>query len=113
MVIGSAGPGAIGAFRDATGYQGPVLVDPSLATYRAAGLTRGVGRLLHPQALGRMVRAFTGGFRSGAIRGDVLQQGGTFVLGPGEAVHFEWRDRFSGDGAPLDRILAAIPERGR
>jgi len=35
--------------------------------------------------------------------------GGTFVLGPGDRVRYEWRDRYAGDGADLDAVVAAIP----
>jgi hypothetical protein len=108
-VIGSAGPDAIAGFRTATGWDGTVLVDPSLRAYRAAGLARSAVAMLDPRGVARVARALVAGFRSGWIRGSALQQGGTFVIGPGDAVHLEWRDRFSGDTAPIDRVVAALP----
>lgn len=86
-----------------------MLVDPSLATYRAARLGGSVLAMLDPRGVVRVVQALRAGFRSGAIRGSALQQGGTFVIGPGHQVHFEWRDRFSGDTPPLERVVAAVP----
>jgi hypothetical protein len=40
-----------------------------------------------------------------------VQQGGTFVLGPGEAMRFEWRDRHAGDHPDLRDVLAALGSR--
>jgi len=55
------------------------------------------------------VVAFAKGFRQAGRQGDVVQQGGAFVLGPGDRVHYEWRDRFAGDNANLDAVVGAIP----
>jgi hypothetical protein len=109
VVLGSAPPMAIKDFRAATGWDGTVLVDPTLAVYRAAGLAHSVLPMLDPRGVVRVVQSLRAGFRSGAIRGSALQQGGTFVLGPGPEVHLEWRDRFSGDTPPVERVVAAIP----
>jgi hypothetical protein len=107
-VIGNAEPAAIAGFRAATNYEGRLLVDPSLATYRAAGLVHGLTRTFHPRSIVRGFRAFLRGFRQGARRGKPFQQGGVFVLGPGDAVHFEWRDRFAGDHPEMGDVLAAL-----
>src|SRR6266850_1020748 len=49
------------------------------------------------------------GFRQVGRHGDVVQQGGTFVLGPGDRVRYEWRDRYAGDHADLDDVVEALP----
>ena len=108
MVIGSARPDAIASFREVTGYRGPLLVDPSLAAFQAAGLAHGIGRTFHPRTILRAFAALAQGFRQGARRGQAYQQGGTFVLGPGDRVEFEWRDRFAGDHPALADVLAAL-----
>ncbi|MEK7839067.1 MAG: hypothetical protein AAB328_13920, partial [candidate division NC10 bacterium] len=59
-------------------------------------------------AVPRAVVALLAGFRQGARRGQVFQQGGTFVLGPGETVRFEWRDRFPGDHPSMEDVRAAL-----
>ena len=74
---------------------------------RLAGLARGWAETFHARAVVKGVRAFARGFRQGARQGDPVQQGGTFVLGPGDAVHFEW-DRHAGDHADLSLVLAAL-----
>src|SRR5437016_4023063 len=83
LVIGNAEPSAIAEFQEATGWRGRVLVDPSLRSYRAAGLVRGVVRTFHPRDILKAIKASWQGFRQSARRGDLLQQGGMFVIGPG------------------------------
>jgi len=56
------------------------------------------------------IRAFRSGFRQGARRGNPVQQGGTFVLGPGERSRLEWRDRFAGDHPEMSAVLRALGE---
>ncbi len=98
----------IAGFRDATGYDGPLFTDPSLRAFATAGLAQGWTRTFHPRSLLKGIAAFASGFRQGARRGNPVQQGGTFVLGPGERVRFEWRDRFAGDHPEMRDVLAAL-----
>jgi hypothetical protein len=109
MVVGPAKPEHVAGFRRVTGYAGPLFVDPSLRTFKTAGLVRGWARTCHPRAVLKGVRAMAQGFRQGTRKGDVIQQGGTFVLGPGDQVRYEWRDRFAGDSADLDEVVRALP----
>jgi hypothetical protein len=108
-VVAPARPEQIPPFRQTTGYAGLLLVDPSLRTFRTAGLIRGWASTYHPLAVVKAVRALAQGFRQGARQGDVVQQGGTFVLGPGDRVRYEWRDRYAGDNPDLDEVVEAIP----
>ena len=107
-MVGIGGADAIAGFRAATAYRGPLFVDPSLAAYRAAGLASGIGTVLSPRAIGKNLAAIVRGTRPGMPSGNSLQQGGTFVLGPGDTERFAWRDRFSGDHAPLDQVLGHV-----
>jgi len=108
VVVGCGPPEHIAGFREATGYAGPLVTDPSLRTFQAAGLAYGWRRTFGPRTVLKGIRAFARGFRQGARRGDPFQQGGTFVLGPGDRVCFEWRDRFAGDHPALREVLAAL-----
>jgi hypothetical protein len=108
VVIGCGLPEHIKSFREATGYEGPLVTDPTLGSFRAAGLAYGLGRTFHPRSILKGLRAFVSGFRQGARRGNPVQQGGTFVLGPGARVRFEWRDRFAGDHPEMRDVLAAL-----
>ena len=109
MVVGPAKPEHIAAFRQVTGYAGSLYVDPSLRTFRTAGLVHGWASTYHPLAVLKGVKAFAQGFRQGARQGDVTQQGGTFVLGPGDRLRYEWRDGFAGDNPDLDAVVQSIP----
>ena len=108
VVVGPAKPEHLQGFREVTGYAGPLYADPSLASFRAAGLAYGWGRTFHPLSVLKGMRAFAAGFRQGARRGNPVQQGGVFVLGPGDRVRYEWRDSFAGDHAPMPAVLAAL-----
>ncbi len=108
VVVGPAQPEHLAGFRAVTGYDGALFVDPSLAAFRAAGLAHGWGRTFHPLSMIKGIQAFAGGFRQGMRQGNPTQQGGTFVLGPGRAVRWEWRDRFAGDHPELADVLAAL-----
>ena len=109
MVVGPAAPQHIATFRETTGYAGLLFVDQGLRSFRTAGLVRGRARTYHPLAALRALWALARGFRQGARQGDVLQQGGTFVLGPGARVRYEWRDRYAGDHPDLDAVVDALP----
>jgi len=108
VVVGCGLPEHIKAFRGATGYEGSLVTDPSLRSFRAAGLAHGLGRTFHPRSILKGLRAFASGFRQGARRGNPVQQGGTFVLGPGARVRFEWRDRFAGDHPEMRDVLTSL-----
>jgi hypothetical protein len=108
VVVGCGQPEHIPGFRSATGYDGTLLTDPSLRAFAAAGLAYGWTRTFHPLSVWKGISAFASGFRQGARRGNPVQQGGTFVLGPGERVRFEWRDRFAGDHPEMRDVLAAL-----
>ncbi|MBI2205549.1 MAG: AhpC/TSA family protein [Candidatus Rokubacteria bacterium] len=109
VVVGNGATEAIASFRAATGFAGALLTDPSLAVYRAAGLASGVGTVLDPRAIVNTLSALARGTRPGMPSGPSLQQGGTFVFGPGNVDRFAWRDRFNGDAAPLAGVLQSLP----
>ena len=108
VVVGCGQPEHIAGFRAVTGYEGRLYTDPSLRGFTAAGLARGFSKTFHPLTIVKGVAALMSGFRQGARRGNPVQQGGTFVLGPGARVGFEWRDRFAGDHPVMSDVAAAL-----
>lgn len=42
------------------------------------------------------------------VEGDPLQQGGTFVIGPGEKIHFRHVNQNFGDHPNLNEIIEAL-----
>jgi hypothetical protein len=83
-------------------------VDPTLAAYRAFKLKRGLFKTLGPTSFLKGVGAMKKGFRQGSPEGDLWQQGGLFVIGPGEHITFAHRDRFAGDNADLEQVLESL-----
>lgn len=109
VVVSPSQPEHIAPFRQAMGYAGLLFVDPPRRGYRTAGLLHGWTHTYHPLSMLKGMWAFARGFRQAGRQGDVVQQGGTFVLGPGDRVRFEWRDRHAGDHPRLDDVVKALP----
>ena len=110
--IGSGKPAQAREFAESFSFTGDMYVDPSLKTYRAFKLVRGVVRTLGPSSIVRGISAMKEGFRQGKSAGDLWQQGGMFVLGPGskpgDPMLFAHRNQAAGDHADLNQVLAAI-----
>jgi hypothetical protein len=107
-VIGNGAPMFIDGFRETTGYTGAVYTDPSLEVYKAAGLERGLLKILNPRAALAAARALKGGFRQGRTKGDATQQGGVLAIAPPGEVIYAHVSRFAGDNAKPEDIVAAI-----
>lgn len=111
------------AFREDFSLDGPLLVDPGLQAYRAAGLRRGRVELLSPRLPRNALRALRAGARQEGVQGDPWQLGGVFVIRPDGTLSYRYVSREAGDHAPVDDILAALqpgapvldetPERSR
>jgi peroxiredoxin len=99
----------IAGFRESTGYKGALFVDPTLRAFKTAGLVRGRASTYHPLAVLRGIGAMARGFRQVGRHGDIVQQGGTFVLGPGNRVRYEWRNRYAGHHPDPDVVVGALP----
>ena len=108
VAVGSGSPDQAKAFVEKFGFTGEIYVNQDLSAYRAFKLVRGIYRSLGPASILRGIGAIKDGFRQSSSAGDHWQQGGVFLLGPGEKLIFEHRDQFAGDLANLDQVLAAI-----
>jgi len=95
-------------FRDEMKLDGPLLVDPDLRSYRAAGLRRGRVEILSPRLPLHAVRALWSGHRQGEVQGDAWQLGGVFVIAAGGNLLYEHRSREAGDHPPVAEVLAAL-----
>jgi hypothetical protein len=96
-----------------TGTLRNLLRRPELRAYAAAGLKRGLRSSLSPGVILRGVRAFRGGKRQGAMRGDPWQQGGVFIIRPGNRVDFTHISQEAGDHPAAEAILSALDKIGR
>lgn len=109
VAIGSGTPEQARVFVGKTKFKGEMYVDQDLRTYRAFNLVRGFWRTLGPASLWRGLAAMKKGFHQGRTEGDLWQQGGVFVLGPGRQMVFQHRNRVAGDHAdPADVLEAAL-----
>lgn len=107
-VIGNGSPSFIEGFREETGWQGPIYVDPSLEVYKAAGLKRGVLKTFNPAAAWRSIGTLRRGFRQGRTQGDPWQQGGVLVIARGGEVLWSHASEGPGDNASADEIVTAL-----
>ena len=89
----------------------PVLVDGDARAAGAASVRRiGFFRLLTDRrSRAGAKRARAAGHRIHKAGRRVTQLGATFVIGPGDVVHYEHLDDHSADHAPLDDVLSSIP----
>ncbi|MGH8874365.1 MAG: AhpC/TSA family protein [Acidimicrobiia bacterium] len=98
------------AWIDAHQVPFPVLLDDDGRAARLAGTGQmAVGDLLRPGAWNAGTRAWLHGHRQQRTGKRPLQLGATFVVGPGDRLRYAHRDRFAGDHAPPDQVLAALP----
>jgi len=108
VIIGNGRPEHAAEFRDMQHVESPLLVDPKLQAYQAAGLKRGVLRTLGPTSLRNGWRAFKAGQRQGWTQGDPWQEGGVFVIRPDESVAFSYVSESAGDHPETSAVLAAL-----
>jgi len=110
VIVGNGAASFAAAFREDLdlGPDGPLLVDPELRAYRAAGLRRGRVEVLSPRLPGNALRALRKGFRQTSVQGDPWQLGGVFVIRPGGELVYRYLSREAGDHPPVDAVLAAL-----
>lgn len=108
VIVGNGSRLFAEGFREDLALDCPVLTDPELRSYRAAGLRRGRVELLSPQVLINGLRAWKAGARQEGVQGDPWQLGGVFVIRPDGTTSFCQRSAVAGDHADIDEILAAL-----
>ena len=108
VIVGNGAAHFAAAFREDFQLDCPLLVDPELRAYRAAGLRRGRVEILSPRLPWNAFRALRSGSRQGAIEGDPWQLGGVFVIRAGGELTYRHASREAGDHPPIGDILAAL-----
>ena len=108
MVVGNGTMNFAEAFREDYSLDSPLLIDPELRAYRAAGLRRGRVEALSPRMPLNALRALSSGSRQGSVQGDVWQLGGVFVIRPGGDLAYCYVSREAGDHAPPEAILESL-----
>jgi hypothetical protein len=109
LVVVGAGKGHwLAAFRQDTGWDGPLFADPVLASYRAAQLKHGRRSTYNAKNVVNAVRTMARGFRQKGVQGDPLQQGGVLVIVPPGQVVYRHVSPVAGDNAPAAEVAAAL-----
>ena len=96
------------AFREDFELDCPVLIDPDLVAYRAAGLRRGAEALLSRRLIGDALRARRAGAKQTGVQGDAWQLGGAFVFQQGGELLLAHRAESAGDHVDPGSIDAAL-----
>lgn len=107
-LIGSGKARDVEIFQEEIGNACRILSDPSLATFRAAGLQRGVGKVLSLGSMIGGIRAHRRGHRQTAVRGDLWQQGGAVVVAPNGPVLLHHVSQAVGDHVANEILLQAV-----
>jgi NAD(P)-dependent dehydrogenase (short-subunit alcohol dehydrogenase family) len=108
VIVGNGAAHFAAAFREDFSLDGPLLVDPDLRAYRAAGLRRGRVEILSPRLALNALRALRSGSRQQGVQGDPWQLGGVFVIQPGGRTTYAFASREAGDHPPIAEMLSAL-----
>jgi NAD(P)-dependent dehydrogenase (short-subunit alcohol dehydrogenase family) len=108
VIVGNGAGHFARAFREELDLDCPVLVDPELKAYRAAGMRRGYVEALSPRVPLRGLQAFYSGARQSGVKGDPWQLGGVFVIRPEHRLTYAYRSNVAGDHPPIDEVLSAL-----
>jgi len=92
-------------FQTRQNYRGKLFVDPSVKSFKNFNLRKGVFKTFTVRSLAKFLQ--TTDYTQGSNQGDVWQQGGTFVFGPGNICLFAHRDNEAGDHPSMESILKA------
>lgn len=106
-VIGNGRPDRIPDFRRAAGWSGGIYTDPDKSVYNALDFKHGMGGMMGLKSMASLVASVFSGHGGASIQGDARQQGGVLVAGPGDAVHYFYRNTEAGDYPAASEILAA------
>ena len=107
-VVGNGQPFQARAFRDEWDIDFPLLVDPDLRAYAAAGMRRGMLAMIDRHTPQHIWRAWSGGHRQGSVKGDPWQSGGVFLIEPPGLTRYRHVSKVPGDHAPIGEVLAAV-----
>lgn len=109
VAVGTGNPSLARAFVEDYEIPYPVLLDSDAEAAGIASLEEmPPWKMFHPASWSGTRRAWKEGHRIGTPGARVTQLGSTFVVGPGDKLHYVHRDTHSADHAPLDSVLAAL-----
>ncbi len=108
VIVGNGQPNFAASFQERFKIASPLYVDPSLASYNAAGLKRTKAGTIGPlNWLPALKALFTGNFQ-GRTQGDPYQQGGVFIILPGDKLVYSYISKRPSDRPPVKKILQKL-----
>ncbi len=108
VIVGNGAESFARAFREDFELDCPLLVDPDLIAYRAAGMRRGRVEVLSPRVPLNALRAIREGYRQSSVEGDPWQLGGVFVIRAGGTLTYRYVSKAAGDHPPVDEVIGAL-----
>ncbi len=108
VIIGSGEPSQLRELRQATGYRGDLLTDPSRESYKILGFTSGISKVMGLKSFSRGLSALLAGYKPGTIQGSALQLGGAVILNPDATVAYYFASAEAGDHPPVADLLDAL-----
>jgi peroxiredoxin len=108
FLIGNGSAAQAAAFAKESATPFPLYTDSRLGTFKAAGLTRGIGSVVNIGTLKSGLRAMKAGHFQSATKGDAWQEGGAFVIAPGDRLLFAQRSKAGGDHVDPRELIRAI-----
>ncbi|XP_072023821.1 peroxiredoxin-like 2C [Amphiura filiformis] len=111
VVIGCAPHTYIREFRQETRFPHEFYCDPDRDLHKALGLrldgTHGkASPHVKSSVISGVLQSTWRAVKSMHYQGDMMQQGGQFIVGPGKKLHYAWRDRNSQDHTSVNQLLA-------
>lgn len=110
VVVGSGRVEFATAFQKKLNINTPFFVDPSLESFKAAGLKRSKLGTLGPLNFLPALKALFKGNVQGRVQGDAFQQGGAFIILPGNKLVYSYISKRSSDRPPIKKILKKLEE---
>jgi len=83
-------------------------VDTQLQSYKAFELHKSFTKTFVSAAWIKLFTGIKAGIKVGLLQGDALQQGGTFVIGPGNQLLFAHCNSGTGDHAGTQRVIQVL-----
>lgn len=108
MVIGLGDPSHLQELRQATGYCGELLTDPSRESYKILGFSSGISKIMGLKVLSRGFSALRAGYKPGTIQGSALQLGGAVIVRPDATIGYYFASAEAGDHPLITDLLDAL-----
>ena len=112
VIVGNGQPKSAAGFKKRLNITTPLYVDPQMDAYRAAGLKRTKLGTIGPLVWVPALKAFITGHHEDGIQGDPYQQGGVFIIMPGDKVVYSHISKRASDRPSISKILNALKKIG-